>query len=430
MKDGTDAVADWPILNALLNVASGASWVSFHHGGGVGIGNSLHAGQVIVADGTPGDARAPRARAHQRSGHRRRAPRRRGLRHRRARRRRAPASSFRWRASALLAVQALARPALPREVRVARCCGSARCSCTSRSRCAATRAAASATTGRRRPRRAQHELASFADAARHFNPMLVTFTGGEPLLRRDLEEIVAGRGRRGAAQVRHAHHARRHAHAGARGVALGRRHSPVQHLARLSRRPARCGARHSRPHGEDLPRRRRHARARHRQHPLQHRHQGRQPRSAHADRRARGVARLRRELQRLHRREERQPRPSAERAAARRSRRRHQSAARLQAPSPRRDHQLRRLPRADPAMGARRDHRAVPLRPAHDSHRSDGTREALPRFPDGLSLARLPRLRADQLQRVLLRLPRRGAGAAAALARARRDGASAPHALA
>ena len=53
MKDGSDAVADWPILNALLNVASGASWVSFHHGGGVGIGNSLHAGQVIVADGTP-----------------------------------------------------------------------------------------------------------------------------------------------------------------------------------------------------------------------------------------------------------------------------------------------------------------------------------------------------------------------------------------
>ena len=53
MKDGTDAVADWAILNALLNVASGASWVSFHHGGGVGIGNSLHAGQVIVADGAP-----------------------------------------------------------------------------------------------------------------------------------------------------------------------------------------------------------------------------------------------------------------------------------------------------------------------------------------------------------------------------------------
>jgi len=53
MRDGSDAVADWPVLNALLNVASGATWVSFHHGGGVGIGNSLHAGQVVVADGTP-----------------------------------------------------------------------------------------------------------------------------------------------------------------------------------------------------------------------------------------------------------------------------------------------------------------------------------------------------------------------------------------
>ncbi len=52
MADGTDAVADWPILNALLNTASGATWVSFHHGGGVGIGLSLHAGMVIVADGT------------------------------------------------------------------------------------------------------------------------------------------------------------------------------------------------------------------------------------------------------------------------------------------------------------------------------------------------------------------------------------------
>jgi urocanate hydratase len=53
MKDGTDAVADWPILNALVNAVSGATWVSFHHGGGVGMGYSLHAGQVIVADGTP-----------------------------------------------------------------------------------------------------------------------------------------------------------------------------------------------------------------------------------------------------------------------------------------------------------------------------------------------------------------------------------------
>ncbi|MGD2077980.1 MAG: urocanate hydratase, partial [Chloroflexota bacterium] len=53
MKDGSDAIADWAILNALINAVSGATWVSFHHGGGVGIGYSLHAGQVIVADGTP-----------------------------------------------------------------------------------------------------------------------------------------------------------------------------------------------------------------------------------------------------------------------------------------------------------------------------------------------------------------------------------------
>ena len=52
MRDGSDAIADWPVLNALLNVAAGASWVSFHHGGGVGMGKSLHAGMVVVADGT------------------------------------------------------------------------------------------------------------------------------------------------------------------------------------------------------------------------------------------------------------------------------------------------------------------------------------------------------------------------------------------
>jgi urocanate hydratase len=52
MRDGSDAIADWPILNALLNTASGASWVSFHHGGGVGIGYALHAGIAVVADGT------------------------------------------------------------------------------------------------------------------------------------------------------------------------------------------------------------------------------------------------------------------------------------------------------------------------------------------------------------------------------------------
>jgi len=52
MKDGSDAVADWPILNALLNTAAGATWVSVHHGGGVGMGYSIHAGMVVVADGT------------------------------------------------------------------------------------------------------------------------------------------------------------------------------------------------------------------------------------------------------------------------------------------------------------------------------------------------------------------------------------------
>ena len=58
MKDGSDAIADWPILNALVNTAAGATWVSFHHGGGVGIGYSLHAGMVVVADGTDAAARA------------------------------------------------------------------------------------------------------------------------------------------------------------------------------------------------------------------------------------------------------------------------------------------------------------------------------------------------------------------------------------
>jgi urocanate hydratase len=52
MRDGSDAIADWPILNALLNTAAGASWISVHHGGGTGIGYSIHAGMVVVADGT------------------------------------------------------------------------------------------------------------------------------------------------------------------------------------------------------------------------------------------------------------------------------------------------------------------------------------------------------------------------------------------
>jgi urocanate hydratase len=61
MKDGSDAVSDWPLLNALLNTAGGATWVSLHHGGGVGMGFSQHAGMVIVADGTKeADARLAR----------------------------------------------------------------------------------------------------------------------------------------------------------------------------------------------------------------------------------------------------------------------------------------------------------------------------------------------------------------------------------
>jgi urocanate hydratase len=52
MRDGSDAIADWPVLNALINTAAGGSWISVHHGGGVGIGYSLHAGMVVVADGS------------------------------------------------------------------------------------------------------------------------------------------------------------------------------------------------------------------------------------------------------------------------------------------------------------------------------------------------------------------------------------------
>ena len=79
MLDGSDAVADWPILNALLNTACGASWVSVHHGGGVGMGKSIHAGQVVVADGTPAGGRPHPPHAARRPGHGDRAPRRRRL---------------------------------------------------------------------------------------------------------------------------------------------------------------------------------------------------------------------------------------------------------------------------------------------------------------------------------------------------------------
>ena len=80
MKDGSDAIADWPILNALVNTAAGAHWVSVHHGGGVGIGYSIHAGMVVVADGTRERGRAARTRPDDRPGDRRDAARRRGLR--------------------------------------------------------------------------------------------------------------------------------------------------------------------------------------------------------------------------------------------------------------------------------------------------------------------------------------------------------------
>ena len=82
MRDGSDAVSDWPLLNAMLNVAGGATWVSLHHGGGVGMGYSQHSGVVIVCDGTRSRGEAPGARAVERSGHRRDAPCRCGLRDR------------------------------------------------------------------------------------------------------------------------------------------------------------------------------------------------------------------------------------------------------------------------------------------------------------------------------------------------------------
>ena len=93
MKDGSDAVSDWPLLNALLNTASGATWVSLHHGGGVGMGFSQHAGMVIVRRRHAGSRQAARARAVERPGDRRHAPRRCRLRHRDRLRQGAPAES-------------------------------------------------------------------------------------------------------------------------------------------------------------------------------------------------------------------------------------------------------------------------------------------------------------------------------------------------
>ena len=89
MLDGSDAIADWPLLNALVNTSSGASWVSIHHGGGVGIGRSIHAGQVSLADGTAARRREAGPGAQQRPGDGRHPARRRWLRPRRRRGRRA-----------------------------------------------------------------------------------------------------------------------------------------------------------------------------------------------------------------------------------------------------------------------------------------------------------------------------------------------------
>ncbi len=102
MADGSDAIADWPLLNALVNTASGASWVSIHHGGGVGIGRSIHAGQVSVADGTELAAQKLARVLTQRPGHGRHPARRRRLRRGRRRRRRArrPGAHARERSSA------------------------------------------------------------------------------------------------------------------------------------------------------------------------------------------------------------------------------------------------------------------------------------------------------------------------------------------
>ena len=148
---------------------------------------------------------------------------------------------------ALLPLQALARPALPREVRLAHGATRSRCSCTSRSRCAATRAAASATTGRRRPTRRSTSSTSFADAARFFNPMLVT------LHRRRAAAAARPRGRSSprcddAVRLKYITLI---THGGMltpeRAQSLwDAGHQPVQHLARLPRRAARRGARHSR----------------------------------------------------------------------------------------------------------------------------------------------------------------------------------------
>ena len=249
-----------------------------------------------------------------------------------------------------------------------------RCSCTSRSRCAATRAAASATTGRPTVGAKAHELKSFADAARFFNPMIVTFTGGEPTLRRDLEELVA-RGRpRDRAQVRHADHARRRC---SRRSARGRCGTPGinQFNISLDYLDERHDAARGIPglDGEDLRRASPAMRAR----GIDNIRFNTVIKNDNLDQllpiveRARG-ARLRRELQRLHRLEERQSRRICSRASSIARARRRRSRELLAFKRRQRgvitnsDYYLEQIPRYVRGEMTR----AVPVGHSHDPHRS------------------------------------------------------------
>ena len=287
--------------------------------------------------------------------------------------------------------QALARRALPREVRVAHGAPAARARAF-RGHAALQRAlSVSATTGRPTRRRARSELKSYADAARFFNPMLVTFTGGEPTLRRDLEDLVAEVDR--AISLKYVTLITHGAMLtpGARAVAVGRGRQSVQHLARLSRRTARPRARHSRACGED-PRARSRRCARAASTTFDSTPSSRTTTST----RSCPSSLARRQLGVGVNFSVYTDAKNGNRdyligdRGARAARRRRATAARVQAAPARRDHQLRLLPRADSALSARRDARALPVGHPHDPHRSRRPGEALPRLPDRFSLARFP----------------------------------------
>ena len=439
MKDGSDAIADWPILNALLNTASGASWVSFHHGGGVGIGNSLHAGQVIVADGTPEmRVRLERVLTND-PGHRRRAPRGRRLRDRdRARRARtgnrsadaarrrearrreslpcsqpasSPGTSPLVPRASTRGSRARRRPVLVHFEVTLRCnarCGfcdywktdrigarhrADRASPTPRAssiRCSSPSPAASRRCG------ATSRSSSRRWTARSALKYITLITHGGMLTAERAQSLWdAGvnqfnisldylderhdraRGIPGlTAKIFAAVPAMR-----ARGIDGIRFNTVIKNdnldqIMPIVRRAAELGV------GVNF--------------------------SVYTDAKNGNREHL-----------------IAGDALARARRRRSRRAARLQAPPARRDHQLRLLPRADSALScaARCASRAAPgIRTIHID--PDRPREALPRLPDRLSLARLSRYEPIELQRLLLRLPRRSAGAAPAVARPGRDGVS------